>query len=52
MQKSKNWSNNDTYQTIKEINVSPQDPSEPIWFEKEKTTSKILMEGFKEEPQI
>ena len=52
MQKSKNWSNNDTYQTIKEINVSSQDPSEPIWFEKEKTTSEILMEGFKEEQQI
>jgi len=34
MQKSKNWSNNDTYQTIKEVNVKPQDASEPIWFNK------------------
>jgi|TARA_R100000479_G_scaffold119876_1_gene61372 glycosyltransferase involved in cell wall biosynthesis len=51
MKKSKNWSNNDTYQTIKEINVSSQDPSEPIWF-KEKTTSELLQEGFKEEQQI
>lgn len=33
MQKSKNWSNDDTYQTIKEINVSSQDPAQPIWFE-------------------
>lgn len=31
MQKSKNWSNNDTYQTIKEIMIH-QDPAEPIWF--------------------
>jgi len=35
MQKSKNWSNEDTYQTIKEVNVNPQDPSKPIWFNKE-----------------
>ena len=34
MQKSKNWSNDDTYQTIKEVNVKPQDASEPIWFNK------------------
>ena len=34
MQKSKNWSNNDTYQTIKEVNVKPQDASKPIWFNK------------------
>jgi len=33
MQKSKNWSNDDTYQTIKEINVNSQDPAKPIWFE-------------------
>jgi len=52
MQKSKNWANNDTYQTIKEINVSSQDPAEPIWFDKEKTTSEVLMEGFREEQQI
>ena len=32
MQKSKNWSNNDTYQTIKEISVIHQDPAEPMWF--------------------
>ncbi len=42
MQKSKNWSNNDTYQTIKEINVSPQKPSEPIWF-KEKQQIKLCV---------
>jgi len=34
MLKSKNWSNDDTYQTIKEVNVKPQDASEPIWFNK------------------
>ena len=34
MLKSKNWSNNDTYQTIKEVNVKPQSASEPIWFNK------------------
>src|SRR5210317_248273 len=34
MLKSKNWSNDDTYQTIKEVNVKPQSASEPIWFNK------------------
>lgn len=32
MLKNNNWSNEDTYQTIKEIKVKPQDPSQPIWF--------------------
>lgn len=39
MSKNNDWLNEDTYQTIKEIKVKPQDSSQPIWFdEKEKPT--------------
>lgn len=38
MPKNNDWLNEDTYQTIKEVNVSPQDPSKPIWFEKKEET--------------
>jgi len=41
MPKNNDWLNEDTYQTIKEVNVSPQDPSKPIWFEKKKKLKQI-----------
>ena len=43
MQKSKNWSNEDTYQTIKEVNVTTQDPSKPIWFTKDKADDDVKL---------
>ena len=28
------WGNEDTYQTIKELNTNVQDPTKPIWINK------------------
>ena len=33
------WGNEDTYQTIKELNTNMQDPTKPIWVNKPQTKS-------------